>query len=630
VPERGETDLGIFYGYSTAKVAFKVTPEKEAPASADWALSLTWQACRDGQCLPEETKVLTLKLDRGQGEATTDARNLLHGIIGADTPEWADGIRTEASIKGNDISLTCYPGKKASLPTDGVSFFSLDGEVMPTAPQTWEAGADGSYTLHMTRNLNDDCMYPNKQAPDEGTLPALTKLDGVLAVAGQGIVIDVPVASDQVSTENVSVGGNESLLTIAASLFLGGLILNLMPCVFPVLGLKVLSFVRLGGGERRKVLAHACAFVVGVVLSFWVLTGLLIALKAGLTGTNQSVSWAFWMENPYVIYVLMLLMLVLGLSMFGIFEIGVGTTGVGSKLTTKEGYAGSFWSGVLATVVATPCSAPFLGTAIAPALELSSVGMWIVFTCMGLGMASPYIVLGAFPSLVQKLPKPGAWMESFKQGLSFFLFAAAAWLFWVCMGYFSEAGQLFNAMMGLILFCAAWWVYGRWCPIYRLRRTRIIGLIVALIMAAVGVALSLPPSQQSDADPFSEQGKWPEWQTWSPEAVQEALDEGHPVFVDFTARWCLTCQSNKKIAYSADVMNLLASKEVVLLRADKTQPNPAIDAALKSLNRRSVPVNALYVPGEKTPQITSEILTPGYLLDFFKEQLDKGTDQQVK
>lgn len=654
VPTRSASDLGVFYGYSSPRAAFVVTPGADAPDKVDLSVEMTWQACRDGQCLSPESKELTLSLSRGDGRESSDASSLVKGIVGLEPPVWARGLQTTCSVDGQKIFLCVKLAANVTLPEGKpVYFFSLTGEIMPTAEQVWKKNADGSYTLEMERNMNKDSLYPNSNEGEDGALLPVSSLKGVLAIDGEGVLVDAPSVSnargEAIAEQQIPASGNSAVSPIAANargiaapageddpgllvicglLFLGGLILNLMPCVFPVLGLKVLSFVQLGGGERRKVFTHALAFVVGVVASFWAITLLLIVLKSGLEGTGQTINWAFWMEEPWVIYSLMLLMLILGMSMFGIFEIGVGATAVGNDLQNRKGYAGSFWSGVLATVVATPCSAPFLGTAIAPALALPSLGMWLAFTCMGLGMAFPYVILGAFPGLVKYLPKPGAWMESFKQGLSFFLFAAAAWLLWTYMGFFTDSSLLLNAMIGLVAFCTSGWIYGRWCPMYKSKRTRLIGGAVAIIVAATGIWFSMPIHQDdaSPADVPAVNVNTSEWGTWSPEAVQEALNAGHPVFVDFTARWCLTCQVNKKMAYTEDVKKMMEEYGIVLLRADKTRPNPTIDNALKELNRSSVPVNVLYVPGQPKPFITSEILTSGYLTDFFKEHL--GSPEQ--
>lgn len=284
---------------------------------------------------------------------------------------------------------------------------------------------------------------------------------------------------------------------VIAFLFIGGFILNFMPCVFPVIGLKVMSFVEMGGGSRAKVLLHSMAFVLGILLSFLALSVLLLlCFPAGER------SWAVWMQNPWVVYGIVLLLLVLGLSMFGLFEIGVGATGAGQSLQNKEGTLGSFFQGIFITIVATPCSAPFLGSAMPLALALPDGQMVLAFCFMGLGLAFPYILLGAFPKLIAFLPRPGAWMETLKKALSFLLFGAAAWILSVYLAMYT--GTVLLLMLGMILICYACWIYGKWCPMYMSTKTRIFGLIAALIALAGGAVLTIPAAAAQD-QPQTEQ-----------------------------------------------------------------------------------------------------------------------------
>lgn len=247
------------------------------------------------------------------------------------------------------------------------------------------------------------------------------------------------------------------------------------------------------------------------------------------------------------------------------------------------------------------------------AMALPGVWMTVALTFMALGLSFPYIVLGMFPSLVRLLPQPGEWMESLKQGLSFLLFAAAAWMLYVYLAFWpaAESTATMWVYMALVVFCSAFWVYGRWCLPFRTLRTRIIGFAVALLLAAAGFW---------GARPYSPDENHIEWVEWSPDAMSEALEGGTPVYVDFTAKWCATCQMNKKVAYTDEVYAAMQQGDVVLMRADKTAPNEKIDAEMRRLKRSSVPVNALYLPG-KEPIVTSELLTPDYLLDFLHQNL---------
>jgi thiol:disulfide interchange protein DsbD len=392
-------------------------------------------------------------------------------------------------------------------------------------------------------------------------------------------------------------------------MFLGGLILNLMPCVFPVIGLKIMGFVQQAGEDRKKIAEHGLTFTLGVLVSFLGLSGIILAAReAARKAGGEALNWGFQLENPWVVLVLMLLMFVLALNMFGVFEIGVSATSVGGKLQAKSGFAGSFFSGVLATVVATPCSAPFLGAAIGAAIALPTLAFFTAFGVMGLGLATPYLVLSLFPGLIAKLPRPGPWMESFKQGMSFLLFGTAGYLLWVFVGQIDLENML-SPVLGLTAIAIAAWVYGRWCPLHRKPSTRRAGAVVAVVCAVGGLWLTLPPAP-----------KELKWEPWSQARQDSLVAAGKPVFVDYTALWCLTCQVNKKNAYTSEVAQLMNRKGVVALKADKTKPNPEIDAALRKLGRSAVPVNVLLVPG-KEPVITPELLTPGYLLELFEREL---------
>lgn len=624
VPHKHEGVLGVAYTYEKPVIVWEITPADNAPATATFSMSATAQTCSDEGCNAPETQTVELELAAGDASAN---------------PAWADeqkltigpgdtATTVTASQKGNEISLSFT----AEAGLESANFFSADNSISPTAEQKLTANADGSYTLSLTRNDNSDPMYPVKDEAAVGK--PLSSLEGVLIFGDKhcsvntGFTAPAPAAT--------AGGVPEGLGALCLSLFIGGLILNLMPCVFPVIGLKVMSFVQMGGGSRRKVFTHSMIFVLGILVSFWIISALMIVFSN--LGTLAEVpwtqwfstlwndagsstrSWAEWMQNPWIVYAILLLLLVLGLSMYGVFEIGAGITGAGQSVQSKDGLLGSFFQGFFVTVVATPCSAPFLGAAMPAAMALPGVWMTAALTFMALGLSFPYIVLGLFPALVQRLPQPGEWMESLKQGLSFLLFAAAAWMLYVYLAFWpaSESTDTMWVNMSLVVFCAAFWVYGRWCLPFRPLSTRVIGFIVALVLAAAGFW---------GARPYSPSEHKLEWVEWTPAAMQEALENDYPVYVDFTAKWCATCQANKKVAYTDEVYAAMDAANVVLMRADKTAPNEKIDAEMRKLNRSSVPVNALYVPG-KAPVVTSELLTPDYMLDFLKQNLPQEEEEE--
>ena len=298
--------------------------------------------------------------------------------------------------------------------------------------------------------------------------------------AGAGTVSD---ALDSVLAGTGSSGtpaSEQSAWELILLAFAGGLILNLMPCVFPVLGLKIMHFVSKSGEDKRKVARHGLVFGAGVLASFWILAGALIALRLG----GEQLGWGFQLQSPVFVFAMILLMFVFGLSMSGVFEFGVSATSAGGSLTQKSGYAGSFFSGVLAVIIATPCAAPFLAPALGAALALDPAPSLGLFTCIALGLAFPYVALSFFPRALKFLPKPGEWMESFKQAMAFLLYAPAAYFTWVLMQQVDGATAQRDLLLSLSAIALACWIYGRWGAAWKPTKTRILAKILAFAIFA--------------------------------------------------------------------------------------------------------------------------------------------------
>jgi thiol:disulfide interchange protein DsbD len=403
-----------------------------------------------------------------------------------------------------------------------------------------------------------------------------------------------------------------ALARIVGLAFLGGLLLNLMPCVFPVLFLKGLALVNSGNEEKHKLRAHGFVYTAGILVSFWALVALLLALRAA----GATLGWGFQFQSPVFLTLMAALLFFLGLSLAGQFEIGLTLTSAGGSLAAKQGYAGSFFTGVLAVVVATPCTAPFMGAAIGYALAQPAAVTFAVFTALALGLAAPYVALTLQPAWTRLLPKPGVWMDILKQAISIPIFATVIWLAWVIAQAYGA--NLLLALLAIFLLLAmAGWFLGRW-PAKRWATT-----VAGLILVAALVACITAPRQFSAAPSFASAqpssggaAAGSTWQPWSADAVQHALTAGQPVFVDFTASWCLSCQVNERVALDRpEVMQAFAAANVALFRADWTREDPAITQALTDLGRSGVPVYALYTPGQSAPQLLPQVLTPGIVID---------------
>lgn len=401
--------------------------------------------------------------------------------------------------------------------------------------------------------------------------------------------------------------GDETLtLWSAAGLaLLGGLILNLMPCVFPVLSIKVLSLVKQAGESAPRVRIHGLAYTAGVLGSFLALAGLLMALKAG----GATIGWGFQLQSPIVVAVLAYGLLAMGLSLSGVVHVGGGVAGLGDGLTRRSGYQGSFFTGVLATLVATPCTAPFMGAAVGFALTQPPAASLVVFASLGLGLALPFLALTLWPGALRRMPRPGAWMDTLKGVLAFPVYATVAWLVWVLAQQVGPNGLL-AGLVGLVLVgFAAWaWERARFASGWAGGLAR--GTALAALLATAGLVAVLDGDRASSAGTVTADGIEPFTQ-----ARLDALRaDGRTVFVDMTAAWCITCQINERTALSRDrVRQAFRANDVVLLRGDWTNQNPEITALLERYGRSGVPLYLLY-RGKAEASVLPQILTEGILL----------------
>jgi thiol:disulfide interchange protein DsbD len=398
------------------------------------------------------------------------------------------------------------------------------------------------------------------------------------------------------SQKPIQAGGSEvtSLLPALLLALLGGLILNLMPCVLPVLAIKVLGFANAPSQKAR--VAGGIAYTVGVVLSFLALGGLMLALRAG----GEALGWGFQLQSPAVVAALALLFTLIALNLFGVFELANFLPSSVATLQAKNPQVDAFLSGVLAVAIASPCTAPFMGASLGFALGLPAWQALAIFGALGVGMALPYLAASLVPAVARMLPRPGAWMDVFKKFMAFPMLATVVWLLWVIGQQTGIDGAA--ALLGLLLVASmivwALSLQGR----ARWVMTVISIALCAVLMPAIGgnifkIQESAPIQAQSG------------WQAWEPGKVEQLLASNQAVFVDFTAAWCVTCQYNKKTTLAdASVIQDFNAKKVQLLRADWTKRDPAITQAITQLGRSGVPVYVIYKPGS-APVVMSEILS---------------------
>ena len=488
---------------------------------------------------------------------------------------------------------------------------SADGTLFVQGPELTPATVtDAWFIPDQPEWIQDDAAQPLSVRMGGFTLAlkpakgfdAAKDLTGVLSVRDRtGIETDVVVDASPGPPPPEAVPPLTRILVFA---FLGGLILNLMPCVFPILAMKAVSLAAHAGRGR----GHAVAYTAGVLVTFVALAAGLLAARAAGTAAG----WGFQFSSPVFVAAMTWLLFAVGLNLSGVFQIGASLTGAGSGLAERHGTAGSFFTGLLAVLVATPCTAPFMGVAVAAGLAAPPVVTLLVFAAMGLGMAAPYIAFASMPGLVRLMPRPGRWMEVLKQALAFPMYGAAAWLVWVVSQEAGSAGVLATAA-GLVLVGFAGWVFGttQSASVQPRRFGQALALVAVLAAGAVlsGVA-AVPAGAAAEASA----------EAYSPERLAALRAAGKPVFVNMTAAWCVTCLVNERVAISTDAVRAaFAAGGVTYLKGDWTRQDPAIGAFLRQNGRDGVPLYVFFPGHNGRPEVLPQILTEGEVLRVLHE-----------
>ena len=605
-PEAQRVGPLMNYGYSDEVVLLsELTPPADAkPGPVALAADASWLVCKD-ICIPEKASLSLAFAVAADDPPENKDLAALFAKARAQLPATLTGWQAQSAITGNKLTLRFMPPEGALAPAK-VAFFPYRENFVdhPAAQTLARDGAGMRLELKLVEPVEKNVGDVAGVLVAESAWPGSANRKSVEIAAP--VVAALPAMQAPVAPAGNEAGGSLALALVFA--LAGGLLLNLMPCVFPVLGIKVMGFVRHAHGDARALWLQGVVFAAGVLVSFLVLAGLLLALRAG--GTE--LGWGFQLQSPAFVTLLAALFFLMALNLFGLFEWGGFAQSLTSNLSARGRYADAFLAGVLATVVATPCTAPFMGAAVGFTLAQPAAVSLVVFAMLGVGMALPVLLLSFFPAALRRLPRPGPWMETFKQVMAFPLFATVIWLAWV-LGAQAGNDAVLALLAGLLVLGIGAWIYGRWA-----RSEGIARFVFAALFAGAGLWLAWPGSVGAPGEARAatiKAGEIP-WQPWSPERLAELRAAGTPVFVDFTAAWCVTCQVNKRVALNRDeVVKALAARGVVALKADWTNHDPRITAALAELGRNALPVYALYAPGQSQPKLLPEVLTASLVVD---------------
>jgi thiol:disulfide interchange protein DsbD len=612
LPERQRLQSLMNYGYSD--VVFLPVP-LQVPASVAPGQPLTMRVtahfyvCSDEMCVPEDLD-LSLTLPVRDGAAPLDPRygQAIQAVV-ASAPRPA-GIEARAAFADGKLALSATGGPLAGAAPKWAYFFPFEGGIIDhAAAQTGQRGPQGvTLTIAPGRGLTANGLKPplaGVLSTDLGAWEISAEQGAALpGASGEGAIGDGETAKASAVTAT-------AFLQAALFALLGGLILNLMPCVFPILAMKAAALSRSAHhpAEARR---DGLAFLAGVLATLLALAGALLALRAG----GQALGWGFQLQSPGVVAALSLLMLAVALNLSGVFHIGAGLQGAGhGPLARLPGAAGAFFTGVLAVVVAAPCTAPFMAFALGAALLMPWPMALAVFLMLGLGLALPYVLISLSPRLLSRLPRPGPWMETLRNLLAFPMYGAALWLAWVYGRQTADAlALLFGAGLMLAL---TLWLYGRSQAAPGKGRLAAVAAALSLI-AAMGLAVLAARAAPASGEPAASSAHLAS-QPWSEQAVQAALAEGRPVLVNFTADWCVTCKINEGAALSSSrTAEAMQTANAVYLVGDWTRRDDAITAELQRHGRSGVPLYLVYAPGQAEPRILPQLLTEGIVVDALK------------
>ncbi len=597
------------YGYDkTVLLAVPLTVSKDYKPNASQTFDLqvraNWLVCRL-ECIPQEGEFglrIPVNSSYAPHAAAFDAPQ-------AQQPKALHSVKVTTSFEAQRLALQ-VSGLPATLQGQTLGVFPNAPELIesaaeqhPHASQSWQ---DGVWTVQLPLSnlrLNDPQELSFVLTAGEGSARQGFEVSAAITQAWPA-VSELPTAPTPATAPVASDEGTMGFVLALLGAFVGGLILNLMPCVLPVLAIKLLGFAQHSRAHRAHRVA-GMAYTAGVVLSFLALGAGVLALRAA----GEQLGWGFQLQSPAVVSVLAAFFTLIALNLLGVFEFGQILPSRVASFQYKHPVMDAGLSGVLAVAVASPCTAPFMGASLGLAMTLPTWQALSIFVAMGLGLAAPYLLASFMPAVARLLPHPGPWMVTLRQLLAFPMLATVVWLLWV-LGQQTSLDAAMFALSGLLLLAAFTWAITQHS---RAARALAWLLAAALAWGSLNFAEELKaPATSAAASNLTTDSSAPQgalWQPWSEAAVAQSLAQGRPVFVDFTAAWCVTCQINKKSTLSdSEVLADFATHQVTLMRADWTRRDPAITAALTALGRSGVPVYVLHAPG-KAPLVLSELLS---------------------
>ena len=597
------------YGYQGETVL--LVPLKLAadlkPGPLDLKAKVSWLECKE-QCIPAGATVQST-LNVGSETKPSSDFELINSwkkkVPETGNDVFSFKVHWEKSVDDDTrtVIIKGVPAKPDMLPIQKVDFFPNASDDFEVQGQAEKVESKDGFALRETikkysgdwpTNLSGVVVIEDKQRwGDELNAP----------IAGS-LVASAPLTAETPTVSAPAVPA-QSLARMLLYAFIGGLILNIMPCVLPVIALKILGFVGEARNEPGRVRALGLVYTLGVLVSFLALAVVVIGVKAA----GHKAGWGMQFGDPRFLIALTILVVLVALNLFGVFEVTLGgrTMGAAGQLASKHGFAGAFFNGVLATILATPCTAPFLSIALGFAFAQTTAIIVLIFLCVGIGLALPYLLLSFQPAWLKFLPKPGAWMEKFKVFMGFPMLATAIWLFALASGNSNKSTMLWFGLFLVALALGAW-IWGEFVQ-RGTKRRGLAAVLSVLLVGSVGLCASTRGADQI------------EWQPWTAAAVAKAQSEGHPVLVDFTADWCLTCQVNKKVAIEVpSVRSKLKQIGAVNLVGDYTRlPEPITDE-LNRYHRAGVPL-VLVFPGkaDAEPIVLPEVLTANTVLDALNQ-----------